>query len=250
MERLKIGLLLVGVLCLIFLIHRINDQNHRIAQNDQNIKAMTDSLRVSNEGGREVYSKYVTEFDNIRQLRRTMPELFAEIKGIKNLASVTNVSNFNYTYNDTITNINTDSKQLNDSTYVLHWLYTRENRTLEGQTMVNLSRHTDHIECDGKEYLLEKVLNLSSSGTDILRDEMKMKVTVGVRKNKGYDEIFVLPNNENVIITDIKGARIEKKKLRWSIGPYVGAGVGVNTNGTFTPSVQFGIGIQYNIIKF
>lgn len=249
-DNSNIVLFLCVIVCLIYLIHRIGDQNHQLDRNAQNIKALNDSVRVSREGDELVYSRYMNEFDNIKQLKSMMPDLYDEIKNLKKMKNVTNISNVSYIYNDTITNINTDSKRLDDSTYVMHWLYTKGDRTLEGQTMVNINRHIDTIQCDGKEYLLERVVNLTSSGTDILRDMMKVKLTVGVRKMKGYDEIFVLPHDENIIITDIKGARIEKKKLRWSIGPYVGAGVSANSNGTFTPAVQFGIGVQYNIIKF
>lgn len=238
-----------------FLVQNTQRQNNILSKYEQNLKALNDSVRSSSEKNEQVYSKYTNQFNSINEMKKQMPELFQEIKGLKNQKNITHVTNTYISYTDTIINIPTTAQKIDDNSYELSWLYQTPdgNRVIEGKTYVDIIKELTKIQYDStdtnKFFTYEKFINLNPKGTDILKDELKIKLTVGLRKNKGYDEIFVIPHNENIIISDIKGAKIERKKQRWSIGPYIGAGIGYYDN-KITPNIQIGVGLQQNILKF
>jgi hypothetical protein len=78
------------------------------------------------------------------------------------------------------------------------------------------------------------------------------------------DTIFVTPKYPGMKITEIEGAVIDPHKSdvlktmfpnkKWSVGPYVGigigAGYGLNGNPIAGPVFNIGLGVQYSLFKF
>jgi hypothetical protein len=93
---------------------------------------------------------------------------------------------------------------------------------------------------------------------------MGFSFVTGLREKDKALEIFVTPKYPGMTVTQIEGAVIDPyksdvlKKMfpnkKFSLGPYVGvgvgAGVGLNGKPIFGPVFNIGVGLQYSIIKF
>jgi hypothetical protein len=100
--------------------------------------------------------------------------------------------------------------------------------------------------------------------TRINQDEMGFSFVTGIREKDNSLEIFVTPKYPGMVITDIEGAIIDPHKSevlkkmfpnkKWSVGPYIGVGmgggVGLTGNPIFGPVFNIGVGLQWSWFKF
>jgi hypothetical protein len=237
-------------------MNRLNTLSSENKQYAQNLAALRDSVRNSNESGREVYSKLSMEFGSIKELKNTIPELYEEIKGLKNSKSITNITKITNVYSDsTKRNIPTTVHQVDEDTYVLKWKYASadSSRVLEGETTIDIGKKIikQQFGVDSVVYYGETIVEILPIKTDVTTDILKLRLTVGTRKNGKFDEIFVLTNNPNITVTDIVGAQVKRKEKRFGLGPYLGVGLGYNPiTGQVNPNAQIGVGVSYRIFKF
>jgi len=248
---LKSNLLTIALLAaILFLIWKNYNKENKIDNLDQNLMAINDSIRVTNQNGKKMYNKYNILLDNMKDLKKYDKELFDSLeknfKGeLKNIKSVTNIENH---YSDTtIKKAPSFVQKLDSNKYRITWEYTNKDSTriIEGHTDVD-------INATGTYNKEDSVLHISfhdskPDSTQITKDVLKTSFMVGTRKRNGYEEIFVIPNNNNIRITGLKGARIDRKERRFGIGPQIGGGYNVITN-EFQPYI--GIGVSWDIIKF
>lgn len=251
-----VGLLIAGYFTITLFLNRLDNLNFQNEQNQQNIVALTDSVRKTREDNRAVYSKFQMQFGSIKELQQTMPKLFKKIDGLENSESITNITNVTNVYSDTSKrDIPTDVIRNADSTYTLKWQYVSgdSSRILAGETIIDIQGKIIKSNLNGEEttYYSEETLQIEPQGTNITKDMLRLQLLVGTRRNGKYDEIFVVPNNPNVTITDVEGAQIKRKMKRFGIGPYIGGGFGYNPfNNQFETNIQIGVGVTYSIIRF
>jgi len=91
---------------------------------------------------------------------------------------------------------------------------------------------------------------------------MGFSFVTGLREKDGSLEIFVTPKYPDMKITNIEGAIVDPHKSdvlknmfpekKWSVGPYLGVGLGAKVLGepAFGPVINIGIGVQYSWWKF
>jgi hypothetical protein len=118
----------------------------------------------------------------------------------------------------------------------------------------------------GKSFFIVDTINNSviPGKTRIDQDEMGFSFITGLREKDKALEIFVTPKYPGMKITDIEGAVIDPYKSdvlksmfpnkKWSVGPYVGIGVGagygLNGKPIAGPVFNIGLGVQYSWFKF
>jgi hypothetical protein len=109
---------------------------------------------------------------------------------------------------------------------------------------------------------VDTTFSLRSSKMSIDTSEFGMSLTTGLTENSdGFLEIFVKSNYPGFSVTRLDGALIEPAKSqvlkkyfppkRWALGAYSGYGIYIDpTNMRSGAGLQFGVGLQYNIIQW
>lgn len=221
-------------------------QKIKLSVATQNIKALNDSLRISeNKNFDLVVSRNILIIKNKKELDKLLGEnneLSKELDNFKGkIKSLTKV--LAEIKNDTI-EIKTKVVKYPDGSQGLSWenekVYDEDNsRELAGESKFK-------IENDGKITALE---------TLITKDVIKISIVTGLREKDNNYEIFVSSPYPNFTISKLDGALISKespifkkfqKRKRFGIGPYLGLGL----DQRLIPILNVGIGIQYNIIRF
>jgi hypothetical protein len=217
-----------------------------------NIEALKDSVRTEkNKNGDLIFIKKALLVDkgNLEILNKDLNE---EVKKLKGKIITLQKIEGSITISEPIT-ITNEVVKYRDGVYGLAWnydtVYSEGNyRKFSGETSV----------------LVDSSKNISSKGTTIKQDELALTLVTGLREKNGALEIYVDPQYPGMKITRIDGAIIEPQKSdaikkyfppkKWSIGPMLGvgmsAGYGINGKPIFGPTVTFGIGISYGIIRF
>jgi flagellar basal body-associated protein FliL len=225
----------------------------KLAISEQNNKALSDSVRVErNKVDDLTYSKNILVSDkkDLKKLNSKLGEELEKQRGkVRQLnhivASVDNDTV--YVPTEVITYVNDDSTE----TYGLSWDYD-----------------TTYSENNTREIAGVSKFDLDSNGvitpleTTLSKDITKFTLTTGLREKDGNIEIFATSPHPNLTISELDGAIIDPKKhpvikeftrkKRFGIGPYIGAGLGVNLspNVNIGLGFQVGIGIHYDIIRF
>jgi len=248
-NMLLVIILLLGV-GLFAMYDRTRKLSNKLDISEQNTKALTDSIRVEkNKYGEVVTSKnvLVTKSKDLSDLNS---QLGNELKRTKGKVSQLNIMIAKLglatgdTIHDTIvieTNLVKKANGINDLKWKLDTAFNDSNsRHISGVTTV-------------------KVINkdsLISLGTKLVKDEMTIKITTGLRKKDGNIETFAkssYPGFETLeqqgVILDPKKHPVLKefiKKKKWGVGPYIGIGFDGNLNS----SMQVGFGLNYSLFKF
>ncbi len=224
----------------------------REKMSNANIEALKDSVRTEKtRNGELLYIKkaLLADKDNLEILNKDLNEEVKKLKGkiitIQKIGGSIAISDPIIITNEVI--------KYRDGEYGLAWnydtVYSEGNyRKFSGETSV----------------LVDTAHNITSKGTKINQDELALTLVTGLREKNGTLEIYVDPQYPGMTITRIDGAIIDPQKSdaikkyfppkKWSIGPMLGvgmsAGYGINGKPIFGPTVTFGVGISYGIIRF
>lgn len=226
---------------------KIKKQEIEIATSEQNMKSLTDSVRVSkNKMGELEYSKNILIGD-IAVLKKYNLELTKKIKDYK--GEIHELTNYTIQLEaNQKTNIPTEVINYDDFRYGLKWVvdtvYNKNNsRHLSGESIFDINFNTQSI-------------TITPIKTNIYSDITNISVVQGIRDKGGNLEVFVSSDHPNFKINELNtiiinpddhfAKRFSKtKSKRFGLGLQAGYGY----NGTkFSP--YFGGGINYNIIQF
>jgi len=229
--------------------NRYSNLKTKLMFSEQNIKALNDSVRVSeNKVGELEYSKNILIAEK-RDLEDLNADLAEEVK--KEKGKVNEI-------------IKLVSKIERDTTYLTNTLISYPN----GENGLSWSNDTIYNQNNERHLSGISKFTIDSSGniipleTIITKDYFKFDLVTGLREKDGNIEIFVrsgFPGFENIqldgAIIDPKNHPVMKKftePKRWGIGPYAGFGVNINTMPTANLGIgfSFGISIQYSLIRF
>lgn len=208
----------------IFLFSYYIYSNNEIKNNENNVEALIDSLRIEKNKADELeYQKkiLITSKKNLKEYNET---LFNELK--KEKGKVKTIIKTKIKIETDTLYLKSDGILIQKDNYIINFKYDSLNRLILGHTKFTL-----------KDSLLTNIQ------TTILKNELKLNLVTGIKKNKKNLEIFVRSDDKDVIIENIQGAIIDAPKPK-KIG--IGVFLGYSTN--FKPTV--GIGISYNFIRF
>ena len=255
LKRKDIVLLaIVAILCL--LLFRQCDSNldlkSQIEIQNMNLDALKDTVRVQkNKAGEATYVRKTLLADK-KSLEKLNKDLKDELDKQEGKVIV-------------IERVVTETKV--DTQYVNNFLssYGNNKFSLDWKYDSTFSAN-NYRKFSGKSFFIVDTLNnkVLPGITRIDQDEMGFSFVTGLREKDKALEIFVTPKYPGMTVTQIEGAVIDPyksdvlKKMfpnkKFSLGPYVGvgvgAGVGLNGKPIFGPVFNIGVGLQYSIIKF
>lgn len=246
-----IGVILLGVLALLlgFSINRNYKLKNEISISEQNIKALSDSVRIEkNKVGQLEYVKgvLISDKDKLSSLSIKLAEELANAKG-----KVSEITNYDVVIKkgDVKPSISKRDTIFNTSEgdFVVNWnfdtIYNKNNwRKLNGETYFSVKSG--------------EIVSVTPKYSKILEDSDKINITQGLRKKGDLIEVFVtsdhpyfsVENIESVIIDPkdhVINDIVKPKVKRFGIGPVIGYGLTENGLNYF-----IGAGVSYNIIRF
>jgi hypothetical protein len=244
----------IAILCL--LLFRQCDSNldlkSQIEIQNMNLDALKDTVRVQkNKAGEATYVRKTLLADK-KSLEKLNKDLKDELDKQEGKVIV-------------IERVVTETKV--DTQYVNNFLssYGNNKFSLDWKYDSTFSAN-NYRKFSGKSFFIVDTLNnkVLPGITRIDQDEMGFSFVTGLREKDKALEIFVTPKYPGMTVTQIEGAVIDPyksdvlKKMfpnkKFSLGPYVGvgvgAGIGLNGKPIFGPVFNIGVGLQYSIIKF
>jgi len=255
LKRKDIVLLaIVAALCL--LLFRQCDSNlslkSQIKIQNMNLDALKDTVRIQeNKAGEATYVRktLLSSKEDLEKLNKGLAEELDKQKGkvivIEKVITETKVDT-HY--------VNNYLTSYQNGNYSLDWKYD------------SLFSVNNYRKFSGKSFFIVDTINNSviPGKTRIDQDEMGFSFITGLREKDKALEIFVTPKYPGMKITDIEGAVIDPYKSdvlktmfpnkKWSVGPYVGIGVGagygLNGKPIAGPVFNIGLGVQYSWFKF
>ena len=249
-QIIKLAVLLLFVGLLVNKCKKDEDSSIDNFIDNQNLKALKDSVRVyKNKIGELTYQKY-SLISNNNSLDSLNKELAEELKNAR--GKVITIVKYKTIYKrDTVYVNNTLTKYL-DGRYSLDWkndtIYSPGNyRTLSGNSFFKVDTLTNTI---------------TPLYTRINRDEIGFSMVTGLQEKDSLLEIFVTPKFPGMIVTDIQGTLVDPRESevikkffpakKWSVGPYFGIGISSNLKkpSQIIPTIGFGVSIQRSLIRF
>jgi hypothetical protein len=255
LKRKDIVLLAIAaILCL--LLFRQCDSNlslkSQINIQNMNLDALKDTVRIQNNKAGEATYVRKTLLASNKDLENLNKELAGELDKQKGKVIV-------------IEKVVTETKV--DTHYVNNYLtsYKNGNYSLDWKFDSTFSVNNYRKFSGNSFFKIDSITHKVTPGsTRINQDEMGFSFITGLREKDNALEIFVTPKYPGMKITDIEGAVIDPHKSdvlksmfpnkKWSVGPYVGigmgAGYGFNGKPIAGPVFNIGLGIQYSWFKF
>ena len=250
-------LVLLGVIAILLLfIFRQCESNSNLKSKidiqNSNLVALNDSIRLQkNKAGEATYviKTLLADKDNLILLNKKLKEELDKQKGkvvyLSNIAAKTKVdTQYVYSYLSAYGN----------NKFSLDWKYD------------SIFFPDNYRKFSGNSFFtVDTIKNKVIPGiTRINEDEIGFSLVTGLREKNKSLEIFVTPKYPGMKITKIEGAVIDPSKSdvlksmfpnkRFSVGPYVGIGIGSGISLTGKPRTgiffNIGMGIQYSLIKF
>lgn len=248
--------LVAGVAILFILLFRQCDKTASLKNASDlsalNIKALNDSMTVEkNKSGEVTYAKdmLLTSKKELESLNKDLAQELDKAKGtVIALQKVNSIIK-----SDTVYIENTVTAYPNNS-YGLNWAY---------DTTYSVGNYRKFS--GSSFFTIDTIRNSVTHGeTKINQDEIGFSFVTGIREKDKDLEIFITPKYPDMKITDIEGAIIDPQKSdvlkkmfpnkRWSLGPYVGVGIGAGTGFDGKPVAglifNVGISLQWSWIKF
>lgn len=245
---------IVAILC-IFLFRQCDsnlDLKTQVKIQDMNLDALEDTVRVQkNKAGEATYVKktLLADKNSLEKLNKDLKEELDKQKGkvivIEKVLTETKVDT-HY--------VNSYLTSYQNGNYSLDWKYD------------SLFSVNNYRKFSGKSFFTVDTINnrIIPGKTRIDQDEIGFSFITGLREKDNALEIFVTPKYPGMKITEIEGAVIDPQKSdvlktmfpnkKWSVGPYVGigigAGYGLNGNPIAGPVFNIGLGVQYSLFKF
>lgn len=246
--------LLVGVIILLVKCNSDSrkDLKAQIIISQNNIQVLNDSVKyLEGKNGEFIAERGVLIADK-KSLKELNSELYDKVNGLEksipNLKPKVVIDYKTKIEHDTIY-ISSDLKTVNDSSYIVNFkkdtIYDENNsRSLAGEISIGLLADS-----------ISKFNNIEISDVKLTKDIVNMNATLVLGTKDKNLKVWLESNYPGFEASKIEAVTLdpsihpELKKLnnkKYSIGPYVGLGIGQNLS--LTPS--FGIGIQYSIFKF
>lgn len=226
------------------------DLQSKIDFQNQNLAALQDTVRVQkNSAGEDMYVRktLLTTKNNLEELNK---KLYDELKKIKGDV---------ITIHDVETVVDIDTQYVENTVTV----YANGNYSLDFKFDTVFSEGNYRKLSGNSFFSVDSTSRKVVPGqTRINEDEMGFSFSTGLREKDGSLEIFVSPKYPDMKITNIEGAIVDPKKSdilksmfpekKWSVGPYIGVGLGAKVGGTpaFGPVINVGVGVQYSWWKF
>jgi len=247
-------LVVIAILCL--LLFRQCDGNldlkSQIKIQNMNLDALKDTVRIQkNKAGENTYviKALLSDKKSLERLNKDLKDELDKQKGkvivIERVITETEVDT-QYIYNYL--------SSYGNNKFSLDWKYD------------STFSENNYRKFSGKSFFTVDTINnkVLPDITRIDQDEMGFSFVTGIREKDKSLEIFVTPKYPGMKVTQIEGAVIDPAKSdvlkkmfpnkKFSIGPYVGvgigAGVGINGSPIFGAVFNIGVGLQYSIIKF
>jgi hypothetical protein len=235
----------LAVLVLFALLGRsCNNIKNSDAINQQNIKALTDTITtVKTKNGQLQYQKAIlfASKEDLEKINKDLKKELDKIKGGKPEVIIkTDVR-----YVGSMLNLGTDLVVLEDGSLGLKFAHKTQSRSLEGISKFRVVQTPNEKDIPGKVEVIPGI-------TQITNDEIQFGLTVGIKKETdGTRNIFVIPSDTNLKITNIIGANLGKepipKKKHFGFGPSIQVGYDFFNQ---RPAMSIGLSLQYNLIKF
>lgn len=221
---------------------------------NQNLIALSDSIEnYKNKNNKQTYAKVMAEMSP-KELKINFPELYQKVKS--EIGEVKYVTNTKIIYKDT-GSIKNSVAVLSENYYGLHSNYFNKDSTINLNSISKFYAIVQFLNEDHSKFKLK----ITPDVTTYEEMSFKFGLTTGVKKDKdGLYKIFVTPDNDKFVITDIKGADVSdlfkdnknniKGKRKWSIGPNLGYSIVFGKNNQIYHGVSAGISIQYSLLRF
>lgn len=224
------------LVCLQFKTCSDNIKSDKI--NNANIRALKSETTTYKNKAKELSYKNASFIASEKELKTLNDSLYTALK--KEKGKVSFITQFKPVYISKPLELSSNLELLGPNHYGLLFKDSTENTYISGISRFKLDT-------------TGTLIDIKSDGTTITRNEISFSLTVGFTENDKQYDVFVTPDNENIKITNIKGAIIPKnlnvlpiKNKKWGFGPQFG--IGVNQN--FEKSIYIGVGIHYNLFKF
>lgn len=235
----------LAVLVLFALLGRsCNSTKNLDAINQQNIKALTDTITtIKTKNGQLQYQKAIlfADKEDLEKINRDLKKELDKVKGGKpEIVIKTDVR-----YVGSTLNLGNDLVVLDDGSLGLKFAHKTQSRSLEGISKFKVIQTPNEKDTPGKVEVLPGL-------TEITNDEIQFGLTVGIKKETdGTRNIFVIPSDTNLKITNLIGANLGKepipKKKHFGFGPSIQVGYDFFNQ---RPAMSIGLSLQYNLIKF
>ena len=220
-------------------------------KNEQNIKALTDSLKAeSTKNGKKSFVKAMASMSK-EELEKAFPELAANLNN--EFGEVKIVVKTKIVYVDTgghttgvITKLNKDNFKI-DSKY-----YSKDSSVYINSTSTFLAK------IDSSDNKIDVIISNGVTKFNLIT--FSTGFTTGIKETDGIYNIFLTPDSKNMTVTELKGADVSnlfvkdeglaKRSKRISIGPYLGYGVVFGSGSQVYHGISAGVAIQYSLFRF
>lgn len=244
-KNLLIFILTAAIALLILLnLKSCGDLRNQNAKDKQNEEAMKKELAVEKNNSGYYQTSAVAFEGSVKEVQKYSDSLAKDIEDLKHRKPSVIIQTKLIYEVDTLYMNSTLINEGKDN-YGLAWDFTStdSSRIIKGISSFNAKVN---LEDNNGKYSL-KIL---PGKTELLKDELKIDLVVGVAKNKktNFDEIFVTPKNPNVHVNTLEGAILNKKKQNnFSLSAQLGYGIVYGKqNLTFGPYI--GVGLSYNLL--
>jgi len=248
MEFIKKNFLYVIIgICIsliVILSYKNNKNKTTLNLSKQNIKALTDSVRIE----KDKYNRSVSSINVLVSDKKNLGNLNKDLEN-----ELKKISGKVYELNKIIGTIKKDTLKL-ENTIIK---YPNNEIGLLFEYKNTFDKNNYRILKGETKFKIIDSINIIPLYTKINDDEIGFDVITGLREKNGNLEIFVTTNYPNLVFTDVKGAIIDprknpvfkniNKRKKFNVGPFIGYGYSLNN---LKPNVVIGIGVSYKIINF
>lgn len=217
------------------LLKECNNHKYDNKLNNHNTKVLNDSIRTyKTKNGYNQYQIGILQ-TNFKDLKSLNSSLRDEINSLKQKPEVIIKTDIQYI---------DSSKQgsINQYSYVngknrLDWEFVNDFSQLKGYTLFEVITNDST-----KKYIIVP------DSSFLTFQKYNLDLTVGIKKENGYRQIFVIPKNNKFTVTSLEGAILnedfyQEKKPKLSFGIQLGYGI---TTGGISP--YLGLGLNYNLL--
>lgn len=238
---------IILLLILFFTCTRNNSLKNEVNIQNQNVQALTDSIRISEDKvGNLEHSKLILISDK-NKLKNLNKELDNELKKTKGKVSQLSkiVAEFETVKDVDTVYLTNELITYKKGKYGLKW---------EHDTIFD-SENSRFISGESK-FRVDSMGKVTPLFTIINQDRIKFNLVQGLREKGGKVEVFVKSDYPNFSVKELNSVIIDPhkhpvlkkftKQKKFGVGPYIGVGI---TN-KLEPTIQVGVGVQYSIFKF
>lgn len=255
-NRNKITLLFLLIM-VFFFWKQCKDNAKTNFKNKQNQKALKDSLEFVRLQNGDLITQKAMFIANEKELKELSYDLYEQLHNLKLQKSEPKVIIKTVVqYKNSGETTNTVSK-LSENEYSLLFDY------LDSDSVLSINGSSTFKVCqkfsDGDSTQFK--LDVSHGVTKFDSVKVKFGLVMGVKKDTdGVERVFAnpQPNTNKISVLNIDAVQVEdyyknkynSKPKKVSVGPYIGVGLNVSTNGRLQIVPQMGIGVQYSFFKF